>query len=125
VVTPALILVVDDDWMNRELMEAVLNSAGYVVALASSIQKAMEMAEMTVPDLALVDVRLQGENDGYLICQQLKNNARTAHTKVVMLTALEDEEARQRAFESGADDFITRFTDMSILLERIETLLKQ
>jgi DNA-binding response OmpR family regulator len=118
-----LILVVDDDWMNRELMEAVLSSAGYQVNLANNIQKALEMAMDNPPDLALVDVRLQGENDGFVLCQQLKTTPVTAKTKVVMVTALENEEAHQQAKEAGADDFINRFIDMSVLLERIEHLL--
>ncbi len=69
-----LILVVDDDQMNRELLEAVFQRAGYRVAHANSGVQALRAVAAELPDLILLDVRL-GEVTGYDICAQLKRDA--------------------------------------------------
>jgi DNA-binding response OmpR family regulator len=89
---------------------------------ANNIQKGMEMAVANPPDLALVDIRLQGENDGFVLCRWLK--ATLPAVKVIMVTALDNGDTRQEALDAGADDFVNRFMDMSLLLERLENLLK-
>lgn len=119
-----LIMIVDDEWMNREMMEAALQSAGYCVISASSKNAALQLAAERHPDLALVDVRLRTWDDGYELCRALKTNPATALTRVVMITALDSDEARQKAFEAGANDFIARSMDIPRFLNYIERLLK-
>lgn len=117
------ILVVDDEWMNRELMEALFQSVGYRVLLANNGEKGLQLALEYQPDLVLVDVRLRYETEGYDLCRQLKSNPQTKHLKVAMLTAMESEQDRRAAIEAGADEFISRMLDTPVLLERIEALL--
>ena len=119
-----LIMIVDDEWMNREMMEAALQSAGYWVICASSKDTALQLAMERHPDLALVDVRLRTWDDGYELCRALKANPATAPTRVVMITALDSDEARQKAFEAGANDFIARSMDIPRFLNYIERFLK-
>lgn len=119
-----LIMIVDDEWMNREMMEAALQTVGYYVISASSKDTAMQLALERHPDLALVDVRLRTWDDGYELCRALKANPATSQTRVVMITALDSDDARQKAFEAGATDFIARSMDISRFLDYIERLLK-
>jgi CheY-like chemotaxis protein len=119
----ATILVVDDEWMNRELMDAVLQSAGYQVLLANSSEKALELVANQRPDLALVDVRLRHGSGGYDLCRQLKAMPGQPSILVMMVTALENDETRERAMQAGADDFIGRMTDLPQFLARIDALL--
>ena len=121
--TAPFILVVDDDWMNREVIEAHLSTAGYRVATAHSGEKALEMAAAEPPDLVLLDVRLQGM-DGFEVCRRLKADERTRFTPVVMVTALEDEQDKLEAIKAGADDFVTKPFSSALMLTRVKSLLR-
>lgn len=118
------VLVVDDEWMNRELMEAVLQSAGYRVFLASHAARGFQLAQEHHPDLILLDVRLQHENEGYMLCRQLKADASTQQIIVAMLTSMNSDEDRAAAFAAGADAFLYRLTDTAQLLAQIADLLE-
>lgn len=118
-----LILVVDDDWMNREVMEAHLQSVNYDVMVAHSGEKALELAFATPPDLVLLDVRMQGMS-GYEVCQQLKAHELTKYTPVVIVTALEGEEDKLKAIKAGADDFISKPFTSLMMLTRVRSLLR-
>ena len=119
----ALVLVVDDDWINREVMEAHLKGAGYNVHVAHSGRRALEMAFDASPDLVLLDVRMQ-DMSGYDVCKQLKSAEATRSALVMMVTALESDEVKQKAIAAGADDFISKpYTAMTILV-RIRNLLR-
>ena len=79
--TPATILVVDDEWMNRELMQAVLESAGYRVLLAAGSADALELAHAEKPNLVIMDVRLRYPTEGYDLCRKLKSDPAMASTR--------------------------------------------
>lgn len=117
------ILVVDDDWMNRELMEAVFANAGYQVYLANSVESGYKTALEHRPALALIDVRLHGSSSGYDLCRQLKADHSTHHIRVIMVTALETEDAEADAKAAGADGFLNRFNDISVIVQRVADLL--
>lgn len=117
------ILVVDDDWINRELMEAVLQTAGYRVLLANDSTSAFSLAQSSRPALILIDVRLGYATEGYDLCRQLKAEAATTASKRVMLTAMESPEDRARAVDAGADGYLSRMLEMSEILRRIEEYL--
>ena len=119
----ALVLVVDDDWMNREVMEAHLTGAGYEVLVAHNGDKALELAFATPPDLVLLDVRMQGIS-GYDVCRRLKAHDATKYTPVVMVTALESEEDKLAAIRAGADDFISKPFTALMMLTRVKSLLR-
>ncbi len=118
-----LILVVDDDWMNREVMEAHLKGAGYAVMMAHNGDKALQLAFETPPDLVLLDVRMQGAS-GYEVCRQLKAHEATKVTPVVMVTALESEDDKLEAIRAGADDFISKPFTALMMLTRVKNLLR-
>lgn len=118
-----LILVVDDDWMNREVIEAHLLGAGYRAMLAHNGERALEMAFAEPPDLVLLDVRMHGIS-GYEVCAALKAHSATKYAPVVMVTALESEEDKLRAIQAGADDFISKPFTSLMLLTRVKSLLR-
>ena len=105
--SPAVILVVDDDEMLREVLEAYLTGSGYSVLLASSGEKALEITEKTPPDLILLDARLRGMN-GYEVCKRLRSVETTRKIPVVMVTALDDNDDKKRAIDAGVDDFVRK-----------------
>lgn len=119
-----LILVVDDDWMNREMMQAYLTRSGYRVEVAHDAETAMSKAAELLPELILLDVRM-GEKDGFEVCQELKANAETHAITVIMLSALSTEETRQRAQQAGAAGFLTKTMHLSSIIEQIKTYLKR
>jgi adenylate cyclase len=117
------VLVVDDDWMNREVLETYLKTSGYRVGTAHSGEKALELAFDDPPDLVMLDVRMTGM-DGYEVCRQLKQDPRTRFTPVVMVTALESDEDKLKAIEAGADDFVTKPFNSLLMLTRVKSLLR-
>jgi DNA-binding response OmpR family regulator len=120
--TPA-ILVVDDDWMNRELLQAHLEAAGFEVITANSGDKALEIINGQIPDLVLLDVRMHGM-DGYEVCARLKADDATRRVPIIIVTALDKDEDYLRAVEAGADDFLPKPFNSVVMLARIRSLLR-
>ncbi|MBN1286099.1 MAG: response regulator [Anaerolineae bacterium] len=118
-----LILVIDDDWLNREMLEAYLSSAGCEVLTSHDGQKALDLVTETPPDLVLLDVRMPGM-DGYDVCVHLKSDPATRLIPVIMVTALEREEDKIQAIEAGADDFVTKPFNPYLLMARVRSLLR-
>lgn len=117
------ILVVDDDWMSREVMEAQLQLAGYEVRVANRGDRALQMAFEHPPDLVVLDVRMDGMT-GYDVCAQLKSHAATRLTPVMIVTALESDDDMERAIDTGADDFMSKPFTSLMLLTRVKNLLR-
>jgi CheY-like chemotaxis protein len=116
-----LILVVDDDWLNRELLEGFLTLSGYRIALASDGPRALELAASSPPDLALIDVRMPGM-DGFSVCRELKKAVPAL--RVIMLSGLAGgDDERQQAQACGADDFVSRDLPTGELVKKIAALL--
>lgn len=117
-----LILVVDDDWMNRELLEAQLRFANYRVVLAHSGQQALQLVTQEMPDLVLLDVRLQ-DMTGMEVCAHIRQHPATQHIPVLMLTALETAEVRRQSEEAGANGLVAKPLGSTVLLQYIAELL--
>ena len=119
----ARILVVDDQPANVRLLEAKLQAEYFDVFTAADGFAAIEIAKAEQPDLILLDVMMPGM-DGYETCRRLKDESRTRHIPVVMVTALDQREDRIRGLESGADDFLTKPLDDVTLFARVRSLLR-
>ena len=118
------ILVVDDDYLSRELLQAHMENAHYKVILANSGAKALELAEAEQPDIILMDVNMPGLN-GYKACQQLKSAPATRHIPVLLMTAMDDEENMALANESGADGFVSKPFDIPRMFDQIRQLIER
>ncbi|MCS7069943.1 MAG: response regulator [Anaerolinea sp.] len=116
------ILIIDDDWMNIELAQIFLEREGFDVITATSANRGIEAAIRQRPAAILCDVRL-GTESGYDVCAAIKGNPETAAIPVIMLTAYEKAEERQKAEEAGADDFISKTGNMPVVIQRIRGLV--
>jgi class 3 adenylate cyclase len=117
------ILVVDDDWLNRDMLSTYLTNAGCEVIAAPDGVAALEAIRDQPPDLALVDVQMP-HMDGLTLCRELKSSPETRFVPVIIVTALEREDEELKAIEAGADDFITKPYKSVILLTRVRSLLR-
>jgi adenylate cyclase len=122
---PPRILVVDDDWLNRDLLRAYLATSGSEVLTAADGQAALELAlgRGEPLDLALVDVQMP-RMDGLELCRALKAAEGTRFVPVVIVTALDSEEEKLKAIDAGADDFVSKPYNSIVLLTRVRSLLR-
>lgn len=119
----ARILVVDDIPANVKLLEARLLAEYFDVLTASNGHEALALCERTQVDLILLDVMMPGI-DGFEVCERLKENPRTAHIPVVMVTALDQPSDRVRGLKAGADDFLTKPVNDLQLMSRVKSLVR-
>lgn len=118
--TQPTILVVDDEWLNRELIEGLLSVFDYNVLLANGGDSALKLLANQLPDLIVMDVRMP-DMDGYELCEKVKTTPRTAHIPVIMITALElNGQEQARIIQIGADDVVSRMTLTKTLIEKVE-----
>lgn len=101
------ILVVDDDPRINELIRYNLERNHYKVITASDGVDALQLARRLRPDLIILDVMLPGL-DGYEICREIRRDPDTAAIPIIMLSARGLEIDKVLAFESGADDYVTK-----------------
>jgi putative two-component system response regulator len=117
------ILVVDDEESNVRLLDAMLKSRGYEVTAARNGAEALERARRASPDLILMDVMMP-VMDGFEATRRLRADEETMLVPIVMVTALHDVEARVKALDVGADDFLTKPVDRMEPRARVRSLLK-
>jgi signal transduction histidine kinase len=117
------ILVVDDDERNIRLLRAFLEPEGYELSEATNGGDALRIYRESMPDLVLLDIMMP-DMDGYEVCRKIRMEETDIHVPVIMVTALEEREERERAAEIGADDFITKPLDKTELLSRVKSLLR-
>ncbi len=119
-----LILVVDDEEDILELVSYNLSRHGYKVDTLTTGEEALEIARKDPPDLIVLDLMLPGV-DGLDVCRVLKNDKKTAHIPIVMLTAKGEEADVVTGLELGADDYITKPFSPRVLLARVRAVLRR
>ncbi len=120
---PARILIVDDKLQNRQLLELMLTPEGFVLLTAASGEEALAIVEQAPPDLILLDVMMPGM-DGYQVVGKIKSDPATRSIPVIMLTALDDSNARMLGLNAGAEDFLTKPVDRAELVVRVRSQLR-
>ncbi len=115
------ILVVDDDPASRELLNGLLCAEGYAVRTAAGGMEGLTMAASVPPDLILLDVMMPVMS-GYDVCRQIRTDPLLQETPVVLITSLNDANARLRGIEAGADDFVSKPFDLSELRARVRNI---
>ena len=90
---PACVLIVDDERHNRELLEIMLKPEGFVLQSAATGEEALALIARKPPDLILLDVMMPGMS-GYDVAGKIKGDPATKNIPVIMLTALDDRNAR-------------------------------
>jgi two-component system phosphate regulon response regulator PhoB len=118
------ILVVDDEEDLLELVKYNLTKEGYRVATVSSGEEAIRRARNDLPDLMVLDLLLPSV-DGLEVCRVLKNDVRTKHIPIVMLTAKGEEADMVTGLEMGADDYLAKPFSPRVLIARIKAVLRR
>ena len=118
---PRKILIVEDELSIQSVLKELLSDAGYAVAAASDGEEGVRLFRQGGFDLVLLDIMLPGL-DGFGVCRAIRS---MGNTPVIMLTALDEEEAQVRAFEMQADDYITKPFSLKLVLLRVEAVLRR
>ena len=119
----ARVLVVDDILSNVKLLEAKLSAEYFEVVTAYNGVDALRLIEEHEPDIVLLDVMMPGM-DGFEVCRRIRENPRTVHVPVVMVTALDQPADRIAGLDAGADDFLTKPVDDAALFARVRSLVR-
>ena len=118
-----LILVVEDDPVTRLTLVKVLSNSGYEVIHAANGREGFSSFIKHKPSLILIDAMMP-EMNGYEAIQAIRNYEQERAIPVLMLTALEDSESIEQAFEAGATDFITKPINWELLAQRVKYALR-
>lgn len=117
------LLIVDDMQQNIELMSAYITNSGFEVSSATNGTSAITKAKIIKPSLIILDL-IMPEVSGYDICKKLKSDPETSNILILIVTALDSKETRTRAFELGADDFLSKPFDKGTLISKVKGLLR-
>lgn len=115
------ILVVEDDETTREGIKEFLDFKGYEVLSASDGQEAIDIFEGQDFDLVILDIMLP-RADGFQVLTRIREHGQT---RVLMLTAMDDEYTQLLSFDQEADDYMSKPFSLAVLERRIKALLRR
>lgn len=116
------LLIIEDNLDVQEYLSSLLESK-YTLYLAGNGREGIEKAFEHIPDLIISDIMMP-EKDGFEVCDTLKNDERTSHIPIVMLTAKGSVESRIQGLERGADAYLAKPFNQKELLVRLEKLIE-
>ena len=116
------VLVVDDSSTMRRLMDITLGQLGVQVEFADCGNDALRLLDQRKYDLVFLDVLLP-DVDGYRVCKSIKGSKKTRATPVIMLTSRDTAFDKVRGKMSGADIYLTKPVDRTVLLNAIRKYL--
>lgn len=118
------ILIIDDEPANVELLGHVLRREGYDIVTSSDSREALERFFEEAPDLVLLDLRMP-HVDGFELLEAIRDELpEEEFVPIVVLTADVSTEARHRALDAGATDFLTKPLDAIEVRLRVRNLLR-
>ena len=118
------ILVVDDDPDIVEILRYNLSLAGYDVKAASNGKEAIKKAKIFIPEIILLDVMMT-EMDGIEACRLIREIPSLNNTRIIFLSARNEDYTQISAFDAGADDYISKPVKPKILLKKISSIFKR
>lgn len=118
----SVILCIEDNaelrtYLNQELKDL------FIVKLAKNGEEGLEIAQELIPDIILTDIMMPGM-DGYELCKLIKSNASTSHIPVVLVSARESVQDKIKGAELGADLYVSKPFNVTLLKEQLKQLLK-
>ncbi len=115
------ILIIDD---NPDILEYLQIEMGnnYKIYQATDGETGFEMAIRNIPDLVISDIMMPG-TDGYELCRKIKEDQRTSHVPVILISALSQSSDKIKGLSLGADDYITKPFNMALLQQRVENII--
>jgi DNA-binding response OmpR family regulator len=121
---PGRVLVVDDNELNRDMLSRRVQALGHEVVVASDGAQALEILADGDFDAVLLDIIMPGMN-GYRVLSRLKADPTLRSIPVIMITALDEVESAVRCIEMGADDYLPKPFNPTILRARLGALLEK
>jgi len=123
-VVPGRMLVVDDDATNRDVLSRRLMKHGHEVMTVSSGSEALRLMREFAFDVVLLDIMMP-EMDGYEVLGRVKADDALSHIPVIMISALSEVQSVARCIEAGAEDYLTKPFDSTLLGARIGASLEK
>ena len=118
------ILIIEDEPDINELLYINLKKNNYIVSKCFDGENGLKNAKENLPELILLDLMLPGIN-GLEVCKLIKRGKKTSFIKVIMLTAISQEDDIVKGLEVGADDYITKPFSLKVLNARIQSVLRR
>jgi len=115
------VLIVEDNREIAELLSAFLRKNNYVVSVAASGEKALELYEKYGAKLVILDLMLPGM-DGFAVCSRIR---RDLGTHILIASAKTEKEDKLKGLNLGADDYVEKPYDIDILLAKINGIFKR
>ncbi|MBN2350524.1 MAG: response regulator [Bacteroidales bacterium] len=115
------ILIVDDESIGRQLLEAIFFTEGYELLFAENGNDALNLAKSEKPDVLLLDVMMPGL-DGFEVCRQVRSDPKIGNTPIILITALDDRDSRLKGLEAGANDYLSKPFDRIEVLTKVRTI---
>ena len=116
-----ILLIMEDNTEMLEFIRSIFEE-DYIVLSAEDGETGLELARKNIPDLVISDVMMP-KMDGNKLCKKIKDDFRTSHIPVILLTALSSKQHEKEGILEGADEYITKPFDPSLLKIRVDQLL--
>ena len=120
--SPTSVMIVDDTPENLRVLSRALTDRGYRVMAFPSGALALRALESSVPDIALLDVNMPGMN-GYELCEAIRSLQLDRRVPILFISAMQDTDAKLKAFDAGGLDYITKPFNPRELTIRARNLL--
>jgi signal transduction histidine kinase/DNA-binding response OmpR family regulator len=123
VTTSPRVLIVDDDPMNRDILQTLLAAHDLSILTATDGEEALAIAREKQPDLILLDVMMP-KVDGIEVCRRLKSDPTLPFMPIIMVTARADSKDIVAGLGVGADEYLTKPVDPDALVARVKSMLR-
>jgi DNA-binding response OmpR family regulator len=115
------ILIIDDDVTITELLKTLMKMDGHTPTTVNDSTKAVEIADSFKPDLITLDLMMPGLT-GFELCELLHQDPRFAKTPIIIVSARDDPESKERVMKAGAKDYVTKPFGADELMQKIKEL---
>jgi len=115
------VLIVDDDLIVTELLKALVKLGGHEPTAVTDSRQAVEIAGTVNPDIITLDLMMPGMS-GFELCETLHSDPRFEQTPIVIVSARDDKESKDKAFQSGASAFIAKPFGTQEFLGKIKSI---
>lgn len=120
---PPKILIADDDDVMRLMVKRMMEHDDYDILEATNGEECLQIFYEQLPEVILLDAMMP-VMDGFTACERIQASPEGKGTPILMITALDDNDSVDRAFEAGASDYLTKPIHWAVLRQRVRRLLK-
>jgi two-component system, cell cycle response regulator DivK len=117
-------LIAEDNPVNRELLRELLEARGFSVAEADDGDEALKTIAQQPPDVLLLDLGMP-KLDGFEVVRQIRQNPRSAHLRIVAVTAFAMRGDREKALQSGFDGYVSKPINALLLFAELDRVLNR